>query len=218
MEILELALQTNNLMGTKTFNQQTIGFKIVDETENLISFRIGYSKLIFKSINNNLNPKYHFAFNIPTNKIEEAIEWTSQRAKLIHTKNESIITDFENWNAKAIYFFDNNQNILEFISRTDLNNPTDKEFSIETVLNINEVGLVVDRPIKIGEDINRKVATDFFAKGPKRDDFAAVGDEIGLFVISNPNRKWYPTEQLAERWKIKTVIKIDGTEHELEFN
>ena len=149
--------------------------------------------------------------------MNDAINWTLQRTSLIETEN-SFISDFENWNAKAIYFFDNNHNILEFICRTDLNNPTDKPFSFETILNINEIGLVIDQPLQIGNEIIEKTRIEYFSKGPKREDFVAVGNESGLFVISNPNRKWYPTQEMAEKWKVKGKIKVAENEYELEFN
>jgi extradiol dioxygenase family protein len=217
MKILELILQTNKLSETKEFYEKTIGFEKIEETETSISFAVGTSKLIFELTEKIQNPKYHFAFNIPVNKIEDALNWTLERTDLIGSDN-SYVTDFENWKAKAIYFFDNNQNILEFICRTDLNNKTDKPFSVETILNINEIGLVNEQPIKIGDEIIEKVKTDFFSKGPKREDFVAVGNENGLFVISNPNRNWYPTKELAERSKVKAKIKVSGIEYELEFN
>lgn len=217
MKIQELTLLTNNLNETKKFYEYKIGFEKIKETEKSISFAIGTSKLIFELTEENQNPKYHFAFNIPTNKLNEAINWTLQRTNLIETEN-SFITDFENWKAKAIYFFDNNRNILEFICRTDLDNPTDKPFSVETILNINEIGLVIDQPLQIGNEIIDKTKIEYFAKGPKREDFVAIGNDNGLFVISNPNRKWYPTQEMAEKWKVKTKLKVADTEYELEFN
>lgn len=217
MKIQELTLLTNNLNETKKFYEYTIGFEKIAENETSISFAVGTSKLIFELTKENQNPKYHFAFNIPTNKLNEAINWTLQRTSLIETEN-SFITDFENWKAKAIYFFDNNRNILEFICRTDLDNPTDKPFSVETILNINEIGLVIDQPFQIGNEIIDKTKIEYFTKGPKREDFVAIGNDNGLFVISNPNRKWYPTQEKAEKWRVKGKIKVADNEYELEFN
>ncbi|MFN1216777.1 VOC family protein [Chryseobacterium kwangjuense] len=217
MEIKELTLLTNNLTETKSFYEQTMGFNKIQETETSLSFAVGSSELIFELSEKNQKPKYHFAFNIPINSLNDAMNWALQRTSLIETEN-SFITDFENWKAKAIYFFDNNCNILEFICRKDLNNATDKPFSVETILNINEIGLVTDQPLQIANEIIEKTKTEYFAKGPKREDFVAVGNDSGLFVISNPNRKWYPTQEIAEKWKIKGKIKVTDYEYELEFN
>lgn len=217
MKIKELTLLTNSLFETKNFYENTIGFKKITETEISISFAVGTSKLIFELTEENQNPTYHFAFNIPTNTLNDAINWALQRTSLIKTEN-SLITDFEKWKAKAIYFFDNNRNILEFICRTDLNNPTDKPFSVATILNINEIGLVADQPLHIGNEIIEKTKIEYFAKGPKRADFVAIGNDNGLFVISNPNRNWYPTQEKAEKWKVKVKIEVADKEYELEFN
>lgn len=218
MEIIELTLLTNNLPETKKFYAQTFGFEINEETERSISFSIGTSKLNFELIEEKQNPKYHFAFNIPLNKIDQAIIYTNKRTHLIETEKNSFVTDFKNWEAKAIYFFDNNKNILEFITRKDLNNNSKKKFTKNSILNINEIGVVADEPLLTSDEIIKKTKTTFFSKGPKREDFSTVGNDNGLFVISNPHRKWYPTQEMAEKWKVKAKIKNIGNEYELEFN
>lgn len=217
MEIASLTLLTNNLTETKIFYEHTIGFSKIKETETNISFAVGTSQLIFELSDSNHKPNYHFAFNIPSNKINEALEWMLQRTSLISTENNYVI-NFENWNAKAIYFYDNNHNILEFISRADLNNDTDEPFSIKTILSINEVGLVTDEPLQTAATLLQKTNINFFKKGPRRTEFVAVGDEHGLFVISNPTRNWYPTQRVAEKWKVKTIVKTNGNVYELGFN
>lgn len=217
MEIKELILLTNDLPETKRFYEQTIGCRKIAETETRISFAAGTSILTFELNNHLRKPKYHFAFNIPSNKLNDALNWILKRTSLILAES-SFIAHFDNWNAKAIYFFDNNYNILEFISRSDLNNPTDKVFSVDSILSINEIGIVADEPIQLAENIIEKTQIDFFVRGPKREDFVAVGDDKGLFVISNSKRNWYPTQELAEKWKIRCMIKVDGKEFELEYN
>lgn len=218
MRIIELTLQTNNLEKTKHFYHEIIGFDIIDDSEKEISFKVGSSKLKFVQVNSGYHPKYHFAFTIPTNKLEEAIAWTSHRVNLIKTDENEIISNFENWKAKAIYFYDNNLNILELICRTDLKNSVEDEFSIKAILNINEIGIATDHPLQLGTEINEKIKSGFFAKGPKGEDFAAVGTDHGLFVISNPDRNWYPTQDKVEKCKLKTKVKVNEVEFEMEFN
>lgn len=218
MEILELKLQTNDLIGTKKFYNQNLGFNKVEESKKTISFCAGTSKLTFELTEDKITPKYHFAFNIPANKLNDAIKWLLQRTDIITTDNNNYITEFDNWNARSIYFFDNNQNILEFICRTEMNNSTKKNFSVDTILNINEIGIVTDNPIQLGENINEKANIEFYSRGPKREDFAAVGDDEGLFVISNSNRNWYPTKEKAEKNKVEAKIRVAESEFEFSFN
>lgn len=217
MKIQELILLTSSISETEKFYYQKMGFEKLLETDTSVSFAVGTSKLIFELTKGYQNPKYHFAFNIPINKLEEAITWVLQRTSLI-TADDSFVTDFKNWQAKAIYFFDNNRNILEFICRKELNNLIDQPFSVEAILNINEIGLVADEPLLIAREIIGNAKTDYFAKGPKREDFVAVGNDNGLFVISNPNREWHPTQEKAEKWKVKGKIQVADKEYGFEFN
>lgn len=217
MKIIELTLLTNDLPETKRFYGQTMGFKIDHETETDISFGVGTSKLIFQQVLETLKPKYHLAFNIPSNQLEEAIQWTLERTGLIETEG-SPIADFDHWNAKAIYFYDNQMNVLEFIVRNDLNNPSNEVFSVDSILNINEIGIVADQPLQFAHEIIEKTGTQYFPKGPKRADFVAIGDETGLLVVSGPNRNWYPTNDSAEKWKVQAIIKMADQEFELEWN
>jgi catechol-2,3-dioxygenase len=218
MEILELRLLTKNIIETERFYRDTMGLKKEHQTEKSLCLNIGSSKLIFELIDTEQTPKYHFAFNIPINKIDEAINWTSKRTNLIEVGDKNFVADFENWNAKAIYFYDNNHNILEFISRVDLNNFDNRKFSIDTILNINEVGIVTEEPLKIAREIIKKTNTNFFPKGPKREDFVVVGSDNGLFVISNPKRNWYPTQQKGEKQPVKAKIRVAENIFELQFN
>ncbi|NBR15702.1 MAG: VOC family protein [Crocinitomicaceae bacterium] len=218
MQIRELTLLTNDLKATEIFYNQLIGFEIINNSEQQISFKIGTSILVFELTKLSENPKYHFAFTIPNNKITEAFEWLLERTNLITAEDGTLITDFENWKAKAVYFYDNNQNVLELICRTDLQNASNQNFSVESILNISEAGIVSDQPLEIGKQINEKSGSDFFSKGPKREDFAAIGDDNGLFVISNPKRNWYPTDNRAEKWKVKVKFQVAQNEFEMEFN
>jgi catechol 2,3-dioxygenase-like lactoylglutathione lyase family enzyme len=218
MQLLELTLLTNDLKATEIFYNQLIGFEIVHKSDHYISFKIGTSKLIFELTKNEENPNYHFAFTIPVNKINEAKNWLLERTNLITAEDGTLITDFENWKAKAVYFYDSNQNILELICRTDLQNSSDEHFSVNSIFNISEAGIVADQPLEIGKEIIKKSGIDFFSKGPKREDFAALGDDNGLFVISNPKRNWYPTENRAEKWKVKVKFQVAQNEFEMEFN
>ena len=218
MKILELTLLTNNLGNCKSFYQGAMGFQLMDENEGSVTFAIGTSILKFELCPVNHNPKYHFALNIPTNKMDEAIIWMIKRTSLIQIEKNTFNTYFENWKAKAIFFYDDQGNILEFICRDDLKNESEEAFCVESILNISEVGLVAEEPLLMANEIIRKTKSEFFPKGPKRIDFCAVGTESGLFVISNPKRNWFPTQELAQKWKVKAKVEVDDLEYDLEFN
>src|SRR3954453_13270704 len=116
MNILEIEILSDNLVETEMFYAELLGLPTTRKDQNSISFLAGKSILTFIQ-SNELNPTYHFAFNIPNNKINEAVNWASSKVDLIDSSDSRIVANFESWNAKAFYFYDNNRNILEFIAR-----------------------------------------------------------------------------------------------------
>ncbi|MBS1511471.1 MAG: VOC family protein [Bacteroidetes bacterium] len=218
MKIVQLVLQTNQLLATKLFYQDVLGLEVVDETAMHIVFRIGDSQLVFELVHSEHTPKYHFAFTIPLNQMEAAADWVAARTTPIRIDDNGYIAHFKDWKARAVYFFDNNANILELICRDDLHNAAEDDFTAAFILSISEIGLVVDQPLVTGDELNHTIHTDFFSKGPKREDFTAVGDDDGLFVIAIPGRNWYPTQQPSEKWKVKATVRVHEKEYTLVFN
>ncbi len=217
MKILEIEIQTDNLKETETFYVETLGFKLLNKSDDYIKFKTGHSKLTFIK-SENINPKYHFAFNIPNNKLEEVINWAESRIKLIENDENSIIANFESWNANAIYFYDNNNNIVEFIARHDLENATEKPFDTSIIESISEIGIVTEKPLELAENLIETSELYYFDKSTKSEKFVALGNDNGLFIIVETNRKWYPTEQKAEKHFSKVKIEIDEIIKELALN
>ena len=217
MKILEIEIQTDNIIETEAFYKETLGLKLFNKSKDSISFITGNSKLTFIK-SQNIKPKYHFAFNIPNNKLGDAINWAETRIKLIENEENNVIANFESWNANAIYFYDNNNNILEFIARHDLENATDRPFDTSIIESISEIGVVTEKPLEIAENLIETNDLYYFSKSTKSETFVALGDDIGLFIIVDTNRKWYPTEQKAEKHYSKVKIEINERIKELILN
>lgn len=208
MEISQVELLSQNLLETKKFYNEILGFKIERQTKILISFKVGTSLLVFKKAKIG-NPIYHFAFNIPNNKLFEAEKWISNKISLISFENNQII-DFPNWNAKSIYFFDNNGNILEFIARFDLDNAVDKVFSSLSMLSISEIAFVTKNANELAQKFILDNDFQFFQKQVQRNDFSVIGEDNGLIIIVGSERNWFPTDVKAESFWMKVLVKKDG--------
>lgn len=209
MKILEIEILTNNLKECENFYNGILGLKIKYKDSKNISFLAGQSILTFiKSAE--LNPKYHFAFNIPCNKLEEAIDWTSENLELLENPDGGIVAHFDNWNAKAIYFYDNNGNIVEFIARYNLHNESNNRFESSSILSISEIGIVTDFPLKKADELIKKYNLSYFDKGFKTDMFTTLGDDNGLFIIVQTKRNWYPTNLKAEKFFTKIRLQENG--------
>ncbi len=105
MLIKEIKLLAHNKAATKYFYHQVLELPIAYADETIISFQAGTSILTFQEVKGK-KAVYHFAFNIPCNKIKEALYWIKPKVEIIHADTENKIVDFKNWNAKAFYFLD----------------------------------------------------------------------------------------------------------------
>lgn len=214
MKLAHIQIQTNNIQQTLTFYTTVLGLSIVKNNEETLSIQAGNSILEFVE-NPQFNSIYHFAFNIPENKLDEAIEWCKNKVDLIFIEDQNVITNFENWNANAVYFYDNNGNLLEFIARHDLNNAQNESFSSKSILNISEIGIVNENPLALGKELIAKHNLKFFSKNDNSELFAAVGDDEGLLIIVKPNRNWYPTQTPSQ--SNKTQVRIENNEIQSEL-
>ncbi|MFH7015421.1 VOC family protein [Flavobacterium sp. FlaQc-47] len=217
MKLEHIQIQTNNIQNTINFYQDILELPIIEKSENSVTIQAGNSVLEFIE-NLKFDSIYHFAFNIPENKLDEAINWCKSKVNLIFIEDEKVITNFENWNANAIYFYDNNGNLLEFIARHDLNNAQTQEFSSKAILNISEIGIVNENPLELGNQLIEKHGFEFFSKNANSDFFAAIGDNEGLLIMVQPGRNWYPTQTPSKSNKTEVKIENNGTEIELSFS
>lgn len=216
MIIKELELLSSDLAGTEAFYNQVLEIPVVDKTSTGISFLTGHTLLSFR-LTYQQKPYYHFAFLIPANKIQEAHNWIAGRTSILLFSATSTIADFSNWNAHAFYFHDNGRNIVEFIAHHDLTNQTKEPFGSPSIIGICEIGVPVEDVSKTCADLNMDYHIPYYKKGPLLDDFAVMGDDRGLLIVTKTGRGWLPTQQPAERYFTRAVLEINGTDHELSF-
>ena len=193
MIINKLRIYTSQLPEQSNFYEKVLGLTLTNKTENSVDFKIGYS--IFTLSQKDSATPYHFAINIPANKDREALDWLKQRVPVLKDDDAELI-DFSNWNAKAMYFYDCDKNIVELIARRNLNIQTDAPFDQNHFLGISEIGL----PVQNIEDTYRQIQAikDIKIYDGNLDRFCAVGDEQGLFIIIDQNKKrWFPCNDAA---------------------
>tara|TARA_R110001583_G_scaffold51378_1_gene160490 strand:+ start:4795 stop:5448 length:654 start_codon:yes stop_codon:yes gene_type:complete len=190
MKIKELILFTNNLEKQLEFYTKVLELELVKITSESFSLKTGKSLLTFKFSKN--CKLYHFAFNIPSNKENEALNWLKLRVDILPFEEREII-NFKNWNAKALYFYDTDNNILEFISRKNLKINSNETFSTKAIINISEIGIGTSDIERIYDSINNIKSIEIYDGSFQR--FCAIGNEEGLFILVNNNiKKWFPTD------------------------
>ena len=216
MKILELTLLTYDLDETIVFYTEILGFTLLWSDMSSASFKAGSTKLTFIQTHKE-GPLYHFTFNIPDNKLYEALAFIGKKAVVLAIEGNSKFADFTDWNARSVYFNDNNRNILEFIARFDLNDQSNDSFDAAQIRCISEIGIVTDN---VPEECERLIAgkgLDYFSKQTPREDFTALGDDHGLILLTQKGRLWFPTNIPAEKYPTIIKCEMNGRVEELKY-
>ncbi len=217
MLIQELQLHTTDLAAQKSFYSEVLACQIVAETADSFTVQTGASWLTFQKTHLiGQNPRYHFAFNVPSNQIKDALNWLKTRniAALPTGKNDDddtieYIADFREWQADAVYFHDPSGNILEFIARQEFARPSNKPFSPESIISISEIALVaVGKDAKqYAAELREKYDITSFQKGTNTPEFWALGADNGLILTVRENRIFFPTDIPAARFPLKVLFE-----------
>jgi hypothetical protein len=219
MKIKKLDLQTTYLKTLQEFYSSVLELPVYQPGETKIKIKTRDSDLIFTETTTG-EPFYHYAINIPANKIEEAKAWLSNKVQLLWMEDyKNDIADFVNWHAKSVYFYDPAGNIVELIARFDLGNSASEPFSSSQLLSLNEVGVVFTDENFEEEvrSLEHSYSLSYFDKQPPLPKFRAMGDDHGLFVIVPEHRNWYPTDKPSEIFPMSVEFDSGGTSYSLEI-
>jgi catechol-2,3-dioxygenase len=211
----KIALHTAaSIAEMQAFYTQTLGFALLNANTDGFEVQIGDSRLAFHTTHLvGKQPFYHFACNIPVNKVEEAEKWLFAKniAPIAIPVNEdeepTNIAEFENWNARACYFLDPAGNIVEFIARLDSKYTSLKPFAVDSLISISEIGLACANAKIYAQELREKYDLTSFTKQANNENFWALGADNGLFVISTTARTWFPTEQAVQKFPMKIAFK-----------
>jgi catechol-2,3-dioxygenase len=191
MRLETVRLLTGDLDAQASFYGEVLGLRVVERTATLVVVQAGATRLAWAAAAQGWRGAYHFAFNIPKNKLAEAKRWAAERVPLIRSAAGDDEFDFANWDARAVYFYDAAGNIVELIARQALNNAAEAAFGGAQLLEVSELGLAsADVPATV-QLCRAALGVDVF-RGSSGESFAAVGDDHGLFIIVREGRLWYP--------------------------
>lgn len=207
MHISAINLLTNDLENTFDFYHNKMGFPVKERRDQYVTFIAGKTDLTFTYSDTHKHPVYHFAFTIPSNKLKEAFDFIQAKTFIMDVPSGSKIADFSNWNADAFYFYDNNNNILEFIARYAIQNQSDQAFSGTSIYAISEIGLVTDKVPVLAQKITEDYDVSIFEHQPAMEQFTVMGDDYGLFILVATERTWFPTQIKAKLFPLAIYIQ-----------
>lgn len=213
MYIDKLSIYCGDLQKQQQFYTEVLGLKAVDKWEDSVTYLLGNSALRLE-YSPDFRP-YHFAINIPSNQISEALQWLRTRVVVLKDGDREI-QDFTSWNAKALYFYDVDYNIVEFIARRSLKNESKSGFSQTSLLEISEIGMPTEDIERVYNSVHSKCGLPIYSGD--FGGFCAIGDEHGLLICIDKNKKlWYPTNDPAYSADFRLSFKAGGKAFKLRY-
>jgi hypothetical protein len=193
---LELLTGAATLDAMRTFYGKTLDLRLLDDTGDRFTVEAGESQITFVSSPDTVGgraPFYHFAFNIPENKIVQALEWQKARTPLLAIPEPNRaegfppeVVDYRHWNAHSVFFLDPAGNVVEYIARHDLKNADTQPFGWSDILYVSEIGLIADDVPGVAAAIGGMTSLAPYKTGG--DNFTAMGDEYGLLLVMKRGR------------------------------
>lgn len=202
--ILGLRLATAApLPAMRKFYEKTLGLRILGESATELTIGGGLTPITFVTKQGMKQaPFYHFAFNIPENRIREARAWQRERTELIPVRPRlrdpsfpDDVVHFRNWNAHSIFFLDPAGNVLEYIARHDLRNASDGPFGTGQILYASEIALIVDDVPAASQGLREACSLGDYRPGS--DAFGVLGDERGLLLVFRRGRNMSPGDEYS---------------------
>lgn len=195
MHIQELQITSKDIKKQFTFYKDVLELPV--EKTGVKSIRVNIGDAVLKVEEKTDFKPYHIAFHITARKEKQALQWLKNKVKILKNEKQEII-DFPAWNAKSLYFYDADKNVLEFISRRHLYKPQFAEFSASAVQGIAEIGLAVDEVEKTYKQITTE--TTLIKYFGDVEQFCVIGDHEGLLITVDQNtKKWFPTNDNSQK-------------------
>jgi catechol-2,3-dioxygenase len=189
VRILGLHLTTDRLAALRRFYVDRLGLPLLDERDDEFAVRAGHTRLAFATAAPATSPVHHVAFNVPPDRLADAIAWLRPRAGVLEPDGDAVVP-FPFWNAHAAYFRDPAGNVLEVIARHDLGVVDRRPFGAWSLLGVSEIGLPAPR-MDTAVDALGRLGLPIYSGN--RSSFAALGDVHGLAIVVPAGRPWLPT-------------------------
>lgn len=209
MKILKIEVKTKQLAKIKKFYGDLLNFTITDDSKERMVLQAGTTTIIFHQ-DDESEAYYHIAFSIPSDQLSESKKWLQGKGIDLITKDQQDQFEFKDWPATACYFYDPDGNLIEFIAHHSIASENPHSFNQNHILCVSEIGLPVEN---VSEAI-QKIGDTFHLSLWRGDgeQFAAIGDENGLFIVIDTKRLWFPDNRKAGMFA--TSVTIEGNSKE----
>ncbi|MED4885611.1 VOC family protein [Lysinibacillus fusiformis] len=211
MKITRVKLVVHDVQKMQHFYCEQMGFALVKGTKDYFTIAVGESEMTFEKVSSHIQKQYHFALNIPCNLFQQAKDWANERVGLLFSEGQDEVY-FQFLKAYSCYFYDPEGNIVEFISRQEVNQKLHTTtFSIDQVLHVGEINLTTDDILAVARELNEYGIKPINNNNIQQESLNFLGNyEDGANILVGPSdRPWYFSDKIAQVSPI--CIEINGS-------
>ncbi|MFJ5765964.1 VOC family protein [Lysinibacillus sp. NPDC093210] len=208
MKISKMKLYAHDLHKMKAFYCDILGFELLEEAEHFFEIAAGESVIQFETLDASVAKQYHFALNIPSNLFQQAKKWAQARVDLLRLDEQDEVY-FKTLDANSCYFYDPEDNVIEFIARHGINPSVNTDaFSIKHVLNIAEINLTTDAIHAVADRLKEYGITPLKGEEIRTDALTFMGNyEDGVHLLIGPSERiWYFSTKKAIVSPINIIV------------
>lgn len=191
MLLTSVTLSSRHPHRLASFYEQTLHFPTRQVSEASFKVKVGHSLL--RLVNGPTGPgSHHLAFTIPAPKLAAAKAWLGARTELyVRDGQDQFHFDPPFGPADSVYFGDPDGSVLELIARAWPTATADDGFNpVGDIAGLGEVAVpVTSVQVAVQQLMQRNLAPVLIGQ-----EFAAIGDDHGMFILVTPERVWFPTE------------------------
>ncbi len=99
-----------------------------------------------------------------------------------------------------------------------MKNEDEKKFNPSSIVSISEIAIVTDNVTETANHLIQSLNIIYFDKQMPSEDFAALGDDHGLFILSKTERNWFLTDMPSKKYWQKIIIETNKKQKEITFN
>jgi catechol 2,3-dioxygenase-like lactoylglutathione lyase family enzyme len=197
VRILDLTLASRDLAAQSAFWGETLGMPVREGAGGACEVPLRASTVRFEQAPPGLDPRYHFAINVPRGSIATAAEWIKDRHELLtfhgdHDEEEGATVVHFDRGASALYFLDGGGNVVELIDNNHLTNDSNAPFGPGSLLEIAEIGLATADTDATGAAIQGVLSAGVLWGGQDGSLLTAIGDDRGVVIVAPTGRGWIP--------------------------
>lgn len=191
MDITSLVLPSPDPRRLAMFYRETLRLPTTEVGDGVFEVMAGHSVLRVIA-GPRLPGAHHLAFAIPTAKFASAKAWLGARTELLTREGQDEF-EFEPpfGPARSVYFSDPDGTVLELIARRWPTPSEGDDFDpVGDIGGLAEIAVPVTSVRAAVEHLAQRLDLQAVLDG---EEFAAVGDARGMFILVTPERAWFPT-------------------------